>query len=237
MPNSQPLKGRAGRGAERPSFLAAPAPDVPAREAAREAQQYLQTGRPKASAPFARLISPSPAPKRGAVGARGAGPLAGRVPLGAPARGQCAVNWSKRERARAGPALRAVAVAVRDSEWTRPRVAERLILLGRFGSGRSKRFFGSSLVSPHRPAQDWLFGLSWSLCAGFGSVVPYFYPIYFAVLLVHRPASLSPAPSFSLSLALTLSSFLPACFPLSLSLPLSFPPPPPSLFRSLTPCL
>ena len=33
---------------------------------------------------------------------------------------------------------------------------------------------------------DWLFGLSWSLFAGFGSVLPYFYPIYFGVLLVHR---------------------------------------------------
>jgi len=33
---------------------------------------------------------------------------------------------------------------------------------------------------------DWLLGLSWSLLAGFGSIVCYFYPIYFAVLLVHR---------------------------------------------------
>lgn len=33
---------------------------------------------------------------------------------------------------------------------------------------------------------DWLMSLSWSLLCGFGSVVPYFYPIYFAVLLIHR---------------------------------------------------
>eukprot|EP00960_Hanusia_phi_P056059 763139-Hanusia_phi.AAC.4 len=48
---------------------------------------------------------------------------------------------------------------------------------------------------------DWLFGLSWSLftgpdgssksldsccSAGFGSILTYFYPIYFAALLVHR---------------------------------------------------
>ena len=29
-------------------------------------------------------------------------------------------------------------------------------------------------------------GVSWCLTAGFGSIVPYFYAIYFAVLLVHR---------------------------------------------------
>ncbi|KAI7886424.1 ERG4/ERG24 ergosterol biosynthesis protein [Lichtheimia hyalospora FSU 10163] len=33
---------------------------------------------------------------------------------------------------------------------------------------------------------DWLMALSWSLPCGFGSVIPYFYPIYFAVLLLHR---------------------------------------------------
>jgi len=33
---------------------------------------------------------------------------------------------------------------------------------------------------------DWVFGLSWSLFTGFGSILPYFYPIYFALLLIHR---------------------------------------------------
>ena len=33
---------------------------------------------------------------------------------------------------------------------------------------------------------DWLFGLSWSLFTGFGSILTYFYPIYFAILLIHR---------------------------------------------------
>ena len=33
---------------------------------------------------------------------------------------------------------------------------------------------------------DWLMGLSWCLLCGFGSIVPYFYAIYFAILLVHR---------------------------------------------------
>lgn len=33
---------------------------------------------------------------------------------------------------------------------------------------------------------DWLMGLSWCLVCGFGSIVPYFYAIYFAILLIHR---------------------------------------------------
>lgn len=33
---------------------------------------------------------------------------------------------------------------------------------------------------------DWLMGLSWCLTCGFGSVVPYFYAIYFCILLIHR---------------------------------------------------
>ena len=33
---------------------------------------------------------------------------------------------------------------------------------------------------------DWLMGVAWCLCAGVGCVVPFFYCIYFAVLLIHR---------------------------------------------------
>ena len=33
---------------------------------------------------------------------------------------------------------------------------------------------------------DWLMGLSWCLLCGFDSIMPYFYAIYFAILLVHR---------------------------------------------------
>ncbi|CCD13117.1 unnamed protein product [Trypanosoma congolense IL3000] len=35
-------------------------------------------------------------------------------------------------------------------------------------------------------AGDWLMTLSWSLLTGFTSVVPYFQPLYFAALLIHR---------------------------------------------------
>lgn len=33
---------------------------------------------------------------------------------------------------------------------------------------------------------DWLMGLTYSLLCGFDSLVPYYYPVYFAVLLIHR---------------------------------------------------
>lgn len=33
---------------------------------------------------------------------------------------------------------------------------------------------------------DWIMGLTWCLVCGFNSIVPYFYAIYFAILLVHR---------------------------------------------------
>uniref|UniRef100_A0A7S2U759 Delta(14)-sterol reductase ERG24 n=1 Tax=Attheya septentrionalis TaxID=420275 RepID=A0A7S2U759_9STRA len=33
---------------------------------------------------------------------------------------------------------------------------------------------------------DWIMGLSWCLVCGFDSIVPYYYAIYFAILLVHR---------------------------------------------------
>lgn len=33
---------------------------------------------------------------------------------------------------------------------------------------------------------DWLMGLAWCLTTGCSSIVPYFYAVYFAVLLIHR---------------------------------------------------
>jgi Delta14-sterol reductase len=33
---------------------------------------------------------------------------------------------------------------------------------------------------------DWLMGVAWCIPTGFGSPVPYFYAVYFAVLLLHR---------------------------------------------------
>ena len=33
---------------------------------------------------------------------------------------------------------------------------------------------------------DWLMALAWCLPCGFDSIIPYFYAIYFAILLIHR---------------------------------------------------
>lgn len=52
----------------------------------------------------------------------------------------------------------------------------KLIVSGWWGMSRHINYFG-----------DWLMGLAWCLTAGLdGGIVPYFYAIYFAILLVHR---------------------------------------------------
>jgi len=51
----------------------------------------------------------------------------------------------------------------------------RLLLSGYWGKARHMNYLG-----------DWMIALSFGLCSGFGSVIPYFYPIWFALLLVTR---------------------------------------------------
>ena len=51
----------------------------------------------------------------------------------------------------------------------------KLITSGYWGLARKINYTG-----------DWLMGLSWCALCGTGSLVPYFYAIYFGVLLVHR---------------------------------------------------
>jgi hypothetical protein len=51
----------------------------------------------------------------------------------------------------------------------------RLLTAGWWGVSRHINYFG-----------DWLMGVSWCLPCGFGSPIPYFYAVYFAVLLIHR---------------------------------------------------
>merc|ERR1711924_413435 len=56
--------------------------------------------------------------------------------------------------------------------------ASKLLLSGWWGLARKINYTG-----------DWLMSWFWSMttgCPTAGSVVPYFYPIYFAILLVHR---------------------------------------------------
>lgn len=51
----------------------------------------------------------------------------------------------------------------------------KLLVSGWWGIARKVNYTG-----------DWLMGLSWSLLCGFDTLIPYFYPIYFGILLVHR---------------------------------------------------
>jgi hypothetical protein len=51
----------------------------------------------------------------------------------------------------------------------------RLLLSGYWGKARHMNYLG-----------DWMIALSFGLSAGFGSIIPYFYPIWFALLLITR---------------------------------------------------
>jgi len=51
----------------------------------------------------------------------------------------------------------------------------RLLTSGWWGLARKINYTG-----------DWIMGLSWCMVCGFKSIVPYYYAIYFAILLVHR---------------------------------------------------
>ncbi|KAL3810800.1 hypothetical protein ACHAXA_006830 [Cyclostephanos tholiformis] len=59
--------------------------------------------------------------------------------------------------------------------YLRTKRGTRLLTSGWWGLARKINYTG-----------DWIMGLSWCMLCGFDSVVPYFYAIYFAILLVHR---------------------------------------------------
>jgi protein-S-isoprenylcysteine O-methyltransferase Ste14 len=50
-----------------------------------------------------------------------------------------------------------------------------LLLSGFWGQARHMNYLG-----------DWMIALSWGLLCGFGSIIPYFYPLWFALLLLTR---------------------------------------------------
>ncbi len=50
-----------------------------------------------------------------------------------------------------------------------------LLLSGYWGMARHVNYLG-----------DWVIALAFGLCAGFGSIIPYFYPLWFALLLITR---------------------------------------------------
>jgi protein-S-isoprenylcysteine O-methyltransferase Ste14 len=64
---------------------------------------------------------------------------------------------------------------VRHLPYLRTTRGTRLLTGGWWGLARKINYTG-----------DWIMGLSWCMLCGFDSIVPYFYAVYFAVLLVHR---------------------------------------------------
>lgn len=64
---------------------------------------------------------------------------------------------------------------VRHLQYLQTKRGTRLLTTGWWGLARKINYTG-----------DWIMGLSWCLVCGFSSIVPYFYAIYFCVLLIHR---------------------------------------------------
>ncbi|CAM9348452.1 unnamed protein product [Pylaiella littoralis] len=60
-------------------------------------------------------------------------------------------------------------------QWMPTKRGTKLLTSGWWGAARKINYTG-----------DWLMGLSWCMFAGFSSPLPYFYCMYFGVLLVHR---------------------------------------------------
>lgn len=66
-------------------------------------------------------------------------------------------------------------VSVQHLQYLQTKRGTRLLTSGYWGMARKINYTG-----------DWIMALSWCLVCGFGSIVPYFYAIYFCILLIHR---------------------------------------------------
>jgi delta14-sterol reductase/lamin-B receptor len=64
---------------------------------------------------------------------------------------------------------------VKHLSYLKTKRGTRLLTSGYWGLARKINYTG-----------DWIMGLSWCLLCGFESIVPYFYAIYFCILLIHR---------------------------------------------------
>lgn len=64
---------------------------------------------------------------------------------------------------------------VKSLSYLQTKRGTRLLTSGYWGLARKINYTG-----------DWIMGLSWCLLCGFDSIVPYFYAIYFCILLIHR---------------------------------------------------
>lgn len=60
-------------------------------------------------------------------------------------------------------------------KYLQTKAGSKLITSGWWGASRHINYLG-----------DWLMALSWCLPCGFATPIPYFYPIYFGFLLIHR---------------------------------------------------
>ncbi|KAI9598797.1 delta14-sterol reductase [Syncephalis fuscata] len=65
--------------------------------------------------------------------------------------------------------------AVQHLAYISTKTGSRLLVNGWWGRARHINYLG-----------DWLMSVAWCLPCGFGSAIPYLYPIYFFILLVHR---------------------------------------------------
>lgn len=59
--------------------------------------------------------------------------------------------------------------------WMPTKRGTKLLTSGWWGAARKINYTG-----------DWIMGLSWCMLTGFNSPIPYFYCIYFGILLIHR---------------------------------------------------
>lgn len=65
--------------------------------------------------------------------------------------------------------------SVKHLQYLQTKRGTRLLTSGYWGMARKINYTG-----------DWIMALSWCLVCGFKSIVPYFYAIYFCILLIHR---------------------------------------------------
>ncbi|KAI8889442.1 ERG4/ERG24 ergosterol biosynthesis protein [Backusella circina FSU 941] len=64
---------------------------------------------------------------------------------------------------------------VADLKYIQTKAGTRLMTSGWWGTARHINYLG-----------DWLMSVAWCLPCGFNSIIPYFYCVYFAILLIHR---------------------------------------------------
>lgn len=65
--------------------------------------------------------------------------------------------------------------SVKHLDYIQTKNGNKLLISGWWGKARHVNYFG-----------DWLMALAWCLPCGFSSPIPYFYAVYFAILLLHR---------------------------------------------------